>query len=301
MPWFLGTILLLAMIIVVEIFVGWNEVLSLWGNISLAMLLLAFGLFAMSHLIRAIRIYVYVTKGMGRRFRTTLKLSLLHQFTNNMLPMRLGEAAYPLLMNRYFGTRWTSSFASLFWLRLLDGIIVVGLLWVIYVIKSRELFWLTALAGLISLMAYWWLVRVRPVALPGWLGKTIAVLRDAAPKSWMELSLLMALTVACWISKLGALALFVTSIQPMPVIIALSGVLGAELSSILPVHGVAGTGSYEAAFVAAVYPHGVRDPSVIANAVNVHIFVLASTSLLALLVLPLKVRLHERFATDQKF
>jgi len=294
LPWFVGTVIFLALIAVVEIFTGWANVLALWGHLSSITLATAFALFAISHLIRAMRIYAYVTRVTGDPFRTTLKLSLIHQFTNNMLPMRLGEAAYPILMKRYFGAHWSASLASLFWLRLLDGVIVIGLLLLVYVWKFQELLWLALMGVLVSLTMYLWLKKVRPEIMPKWFLQVIDTLHEAAPKSLSDVAILMGLTLACWVSKLYALALFITSLKSMSLSAALSGVLGAELSSILPIHGIAGSGTYEVAFMAAALPHGITDESVIANAISVHLFVITSTSILALLVVPLKVRNYKQ-------
>jgi uncharacterized membrane protein YbhN (UPF0104 family) len=63
----------------------------------------------------------------------------------------------------------------------------------------------------------------------------------------------------------------------------MAGVMGAELSSILPIHGIAGSGSYEFAAVAALVPLGVNAKLALAGAVNLHLFLLGATVLLGAL------------------
>jgi glycosyltransferase 2 family protein len=63
----------------------------------------------------------------------------------------------------------------------------------------------------------------------------------------------------------------------------LVGVMGAELSSILPFHGIAGSGSYELAAVGALVPAGVDAAAALAGAVNLHLFLLGVTLLLGAL------------------
>jgi uncharacterized membrane protein YbhN (UPF0104 family) len=70
----------------------------------------------------------------------------------------------------------------------------------------------------------------------------------------------------------------------------LIGVLGAELSSILPFHGIAGGGTYELAAVAALVPFGVSPEAALVGAVNLHLFLLGVTLLLGLLALLLPVQ-----------
>jgi glycosyltransferase 2 family protein len=59
--------------------------------------------------------------------------------------------------------------------------------------------------------------------------------------------------------------------------------MGTELSSVLPFHGIAGSGSYELAAVAALVPLGVDPKLALAGAVNLHLFLLGSTLLLGAL------------------
>ena len=65
----------------------------------------------------------------------------------------------------------------------------------------------------------------------------------------------------------------------------LFGVMGAELSSVLPFHGIAGSGSYELAVMAALLPLGIEAETALAGAVNLHLFLLGVTLLLGVLAL----------------
>jgi len=57
----------------------------------------------------------------------------------------------------------------------------------------------------------------------------------------------------------------------------------------LPVHGIAGSGSYELAMVAALTPLGIAPQLALAGAVNLHLFLLGSTVLLGALGLLIPV------------
>ncbi|MGB2680474.1 MAG: UPF0104 family protein, partial [Candidatus Competibacter sp.] len=60
-----------------------------------------------------------------------------------------------------------------------------------------------------------------------------------------------------------------------------------DLTSVLPVHGIAGAGTYEAGVVAALIPFGIEAKVALAAAVNLHLFVLglsAAGGALALLL-----------------
>jgi len=55
---------------------------------------------------------------------------------------------------------------------------------------------------------------------------------------------------------------------------ALLGAVGGELSSVLPIHGVAGAGTYEAGIVAALLPFGIVMEQAMQAAVSLHLFLL---------------------------
>ena len=62
-----------------------------------------------------------------------------------------------------------------------------------------------------------------------------------------------------------------------------AGALGAELSALLPVQGLAGLGSYEAGSAAALRWHGIDWPTGIQAALTLHLVVLACSLAFGLL------------------
>ncbi|HAO34283.1 MAG TPA: hypothetical protein DCQ84_15245, partial [Candidatus Competibacteraceae bacterium] len=76
---------------------------------------------------------------------------------------------------------------------------------------------------------------------------------------WTQLNWLVKLAVFAWILRLFA---------PMPGAAAVMGALGGDLTSVLPVHGIAGAGTYEAGVVAALIPFGIEAKVALAAAVN---------------------------------
>jgi uncharacterized membrane protein YbhN (UPF0104 family) len=97
-------------------------------------------------------------------------------------------------------------------------------------------------------------------------------------------------TALTWITKFLSLAAVLRHFLPIDLWQVMLGVMGAELSSVLPFHGIAGSGSYELAAVAALVPFGVEAAAALAGAVNLHLFLLGVTLVLGLLALLLPVR-----------
>jgi uncharacterized membrane protein YbhN (UPF0104 family) len=88
-----------------------------------------------------------------------------------------------------------------------------------------------------------------------------------------------------WLLKLAAFAAVLRHFLAVDFWKVLAGVIGAELSSVLPFHGIAGAGSYELATVAAMLPFGVSATDALTGAVNLHLFVLGTTLILGLFAL----------------
>ncbi|RMH16820.1 MAG: UPF0104 family protein, partial [Gammaproteobacteria bacterium] len=65
----------------------------------------------------------------------------------------------------------------------------------------------------------------------------------------------------------------------LPPSIGLAGIMAAELTSVLPINGVAGAGSYEGGLALAVSILGYPFGSAFTAAVNLHIFVLSTACL----------------------
>nr|WP_209262266.1 lysylphosphatidylglycerol synthase transmembrane domain-containing protein [Thiorhodococcus minor] len=292
--WALGLGLLLALILAVHFSVGWGPLLAPWLSLSSWLLAWLFLLSALSYGLRAYRVYDYFRPRLKGDFPVVLRLSVLHNTANNLLPMRAGELVFPWLMRRYFGHGMLESTAALLWMRLLDlhFLALVALL----ILNLRHPSWLWwGLAGL-------WLAGLGLILLSGriagsrWLQGAAtwrATLRralGAAPRDAWLLVRVYLWTGLIWVLKLAAFTSVLKFFLPLDLGRLLAGVLGAELSSVLPFHGVAGSGSYELAAVAALLPFGVDPELALAGAVNLHLFLLGVTLVLGGLALLLPKR-----------
>jgi uncharacterized membrane protein YbhN (UPF0104 family) len=221
-----------------------------------------------------------------------LRLSVLHNTANNLLPMRAGELVFPWLMGRYFGHGFLPASAALLWIRLLDlhflGLIALGTAWLrqpSWIWPLLAVLWLAAL-GLLGFIGR---LDTRGLGQGGRLrrslGKALALLAGAAPRSHWRVARIYLWTALSWLVKFLAFATLLRHFLPVDLWRALVGVMGAELSSVLPFHGIAGSGSYELAAVAALVPAGVDTAAALAGAVNLHLFVLGVTLLLGTLAL----------------
>jgi uncharacterized membrane protein YbhN (UPF0104 family) len=294
--WLAGTLLLAGLVAWVHHAVGWPALLAPWQGLPAPQLAGLLGLAGLSYVLRAVRAHDALRAQTGGRFLTMLRLTALHTTANNLLPMRLGEAAFPLLVRRYYGLRLTRGTLALAWIRLMDlhALVLVGIVaWLL----SAQSALLPALALAAALLALPLAIRLLPavaarVTASGTAGRLLQAVRDTGPADDAELARLYLWTALSWAAKLAAFAAITAHFLDAPLGTILAGIVGAELSSVLPVHGVAGAGSYEAAMVAALYPLGVAPAAALSAAVNLHLFLLGVTLLasLAALLLPVPPR-----------
>jgi uncharacterized membrane protein YbhN (UPF0104 family) len=283
--------LLTALVLAVALTVGWGPLLAPWRELGLTELLGLLALSALSYGFRAVRVFDYFRPAFAGRFPTVLRLSILHNVANNLLPMRAGEMVFPWLMGRYFGQGFGNALASLIWIRLLDMHFLGLIACLILYLRQPWIGW--PLAGLLWLLLLPLMARVGRLAptgstrMPARLASTLA---RAAPVSRRLIARLYLWTALSWTAKFIAFALLLQHFLPLDLWRLLIGVLGAELSSILPFHGIAGGGTYELAAVAALVPFGVSPEAALVGAVNLHLFLLGVTLLLGLLALLLPVQ-----------
>ncbi len=258
----------------------WRALVGTLDQLSAQLVLVALAGFACSYALRAVRVWDEFRADARGRFPACLRIVLVHNAMVNVVPFRGGEAAFPLLLRQTFGTPLPRALASLFWFRLQDAFAV----FVIAACAWPDLpLWLraVALAGLCS-VAIW---------LPRWartphawhdgspLAAKAARLRDTFAETTRHARFGWLWTLANWSVKLLTQAWLLAQLLPSPLEVGAAGALGAELSAILPIQGVAGFGTYEAGAAAAMLPSGIPLEDGVRAAFALHIFVIASAVL----------------------
>ena len=280
----LGIALFIALIVLVHTYIGWSELLKPWASLPLPALLGATALVIFSYLLRAIRLYDYFRADMAQpgAFAMAFKLMLQHNLLNNLLPMRSGEISFPVLMARYFSVPVSRSVPALLWFRILD-LHALGLI-ALFAIGSV---WLGAVPLVLTVAVWltlpWWLFvfhtrladRLQHRSSGRASALTVKAL-NALPQTRQAFFRSYGWTVANWLIKLAAFAGVLTMFidTDIKLVAALPGVIGGELTSVLPIHGVAGAGTYEAGVMAGLTPAGTPPATALAAAVNLHLFLL---------------------------
>jgi len=280
----IGGALLAGLVATVHFTVGWGTLLAPWLAFSPLLVSWLFLLTALSYGLRALRVYDWFRPSLSGRFLQVLRLSVLHNSANNLLPMRAGEMVFPWLMRRYFDYGFLDAAAALLWIRILDlhFLGLIGIL-ILYLHQASWLWWVLAVLWLAGLGILILIGRVGVsgrTAGSGRLRRLFRRVAAAAPRDPRLIARVYVWTAASWSLKFIAFASVLGHFVPVDFWQVLTGVMGAELSSVLPFHGIAGSGSYELAAVAALVPLGVDARLALAGAVNLHLFLLGTTLML---------------------
>lgn len=261
---------------------------------------------AVSYALRTLRMQTELGRFAPVGFGRCLRLMLVHNLSVTLLPLRAGEAAYPLIVHRQFGLGLAQATASLVWLRMQDVIVLAtltALLW-----PGLPWPWrIAAVATVLVLVALLvWRARLQAastVAHGDMRGDRrgrdavgvrqrlrfdafMRALGDGArhtPAGWVY-------TLGHWSAKLYAAALILSALAGLPIGRAAAAVLAGEWAGALPVQGPAGLGTYEASVwsVLALQP-GSGDP--IGAALVLHAFLLVCAGVAGLAALAVPARL----------
>jgi len=280
--WAMGVLLLVGLVTIVHFSLGWGTLLNPWREIRPRVMAGALTLVLGSYVVRAVRVHGYFQPATSRRFLRTFRLILVHNLLNNLLPMRTGEASFPLLMAREFRVPFSSSIPGLVFLRVLAlHFVLLGAA----LLLSWEKGFLAWLLPLVIIPIPYGIFRARE-----WLSATLASregrLWEVGRKALLGLPTTPGLfwkswlwTAVGWTAKLMVFAWILRAFTPMPFSHALLGSATGEMSSVLPFHGIAGAGSYEAGVLAGLVPLGVELEAALRAAVNLHLFILGASIL----------------------
>lgn len=296
-PWpsrIIGITLILGYVVAIEWLWGWGQILDQWQNWSTTEFISVVFLILVTYLIRAIRIWEYFRQESQVKLLNCVKLTLFHNLANNLLPMRSGEASFPLLMRAYFDLPMSRTTGTLLWFRFLDLLVVLLLgagAW-IYMTEAHSslwIVWLVCLASpllIVSLQDL--LVKIVLDRIPqGKISDLVRSVLSGMPQDMGALLRSLTLTWINWSLKLGVFSAVVLVFTDMGVLGAFIGALVGELSSILPIHAPGGIGTYEAGVVLGATAVGESATQALQGGVNLHIVLILTTLIGGLLALPL--------------
>lgn len=276
----------------VEHYWGWGRLLAPWSLIAPTTIGLAIAGMLVSYALRGSRIYLAEPQIPRGAWFGCLRLILINNALNLLLPARAGEVSFPVLMRRWFGIDLAQAAGTLLWLRLLDLHVLATVAaacaasgFLAPIAGLSQLVWLGAASAAASPLILYALrtplqrrIAARSSKLAGLLAKALAGL----PTRRSTLALDLTLTWAAWGVKLAALGIVLGLLAAASPLAGTLGAIGGDLSTVLPLHAPGGFGTYEAGAMALLAPasgHTDLGP-LLAAAVNLHLLVL-TTALIA--------------------
>jgi uncharacterized membrane protein YbhN (UPF0104 family) len=225
-----------------------------------------------------------------------LGMSFVHNTANNLAPMRLGELALPMLARWLGNVEFSVGLTSLLWIRLLDLISLIGISVCIVFLPTVGTIMLALLAALVFLTPLLIAIiipKTQHIRLPQILEQARAQLIYEA-QNGKRLHRMWRLTILAWLSKIVGMGVLLATLSGIPMTDVITTILGAELSSILPIHGLAGAGSYEAGGIMGSTLMGLSPVLALEMTIQLHIYVLSLTAVFGILgvLLLLKRTLH---------
>jgi len=290
----IGLALAAVLIVVVERWLGWGKLLAPWRSLGPAELAGALLLVLGTHGLRALRFRRFFAAAREAGIVHALQLVLRHNFFNNLLPMRSGEISFPLLARQTYGIGVGHAVGGLLLFRLLDLHTIAWLGSAALYWTTRSPGWLAAALVLLPLplaghaLARRW--RSLPERLSGRLRDWLAPVFAAVPESRGPFVEAWAWTVATWVGKLAVFAWLLTRFGHLGFGLGWLGATAGDLTSVLPIHGWAGAGTYEAGVVAVLSPFGIDAAAALAMAVNLHLFILGTTVIGGLIAMAIPSR-----------
>ncbi|MDE2149172.1 MAG: flippase-like domain-containing protein [Gammaproteobacteria bacterium] len=263
---------------------GWNRLLAPWRELPPASVALAAAGLLASYGLRALRIYWAEPDIPQGRFGTCLRLVLLNNAFNWLLPMRSGEASFPILMRRWFEIPAGRATGVLVWLRLLDlhvlaatGVVCIARGWLGRPLDAPA----QTLVGLLVAAPIAVFALRAPLArklAPGGSRPFLLARQalDGLPKHAAGLARDLLLTWSGWGVKLAALGWLLARLAALSPALGVLGAIGGDASTVLPVHAPGGFGTYEAGVLAALAPARAPTARLLAAAVDLHLFVFGS-------------------------
>ncbi|MEK9669919.1 MAG: lysylphosphatidylglycerol synthase domain-containing protein [Gammaproteobacteria bacterium] len=289
----LATILLIVTIGIAASLLDLKAVVTALTSLPIQTAVVIFLLGATSWLLRGLRTWILFEQ---LPLTESLGISFVHNTANNLAPMRLGELALPVLARWLGNVEFSVGLTGLLWIRLLDLLSLVGISICIVFLPTAGTIMLALLAALVfltPLLIALLVPKTQQIRLPQILEQARSQLIYEA-QNGKRLHRMWRLTILAWLSKIMGMGVLLATLSGIPMTDVITTILGAELSSILPIHGLAGAGSYEAGGIIGSTLMGLSPVLALEMTIQLHIYVLSLTAVFGILgvLLLLKRTLH---------
>ncbi|MGC9006843.1 MAG: lysylphosphatidylglycerol synthase transmembrane domain-containing protein [Sulfurihydrogenibium sp.] len=251
--------------------VGFDKVLKFFSLLTLNQILAAFVLYLISYVARTVR-WQYTLS--IKDFYKLFKLTVYNTFFNIILPFRTGEVSFFYMLKKE-NIHIVESTMSFIITRFFDGISLLGLfLWAYLTYKG---FYILGILAFIFLpFSFLFLLIV------------FRFIKHEKVKEYYKgmvnfrnIVMVYALSILTWLFKFSAFYIILPKETKITLLESVMASSLADLTTVLPIHGLAGIGTYETGYISILIFLNVPKEVAFLSAFLVHMFIIVSSSFIA--------------------
>ncbi|MGC8869238.1 MAG: lysylphosphatidylglycerol synthase transmembrane domain-containing protein [Sulfurihydrogenibium sp.] len=251
--------------------VGFDKVLKFFSLLTLNQILAAFVLYLISYVARTVR-WQYTLS--IKDFYKLFKLTVYNTFFNIILPFRTGEVSFFYMLKKE-NIHIVESTMSFIITRFFDGISLLGLfLWAYLTYKG---FYILGILAFIFLPFSFFVLLI-----------VFRFIKHEKVKEYYKgmvnfrnIVMVYALSILTWLFKFSAFYIILPKETKITLLESVMASSLADLTTVLPIHGLAGIGTYETGYVSILIFLNVPKEVAFLSAFLVHMFIIVSSSFIA--------------------
>jgi len=251
--------------------VGFDKVLKFFSLLTLNQILAAFVLYLISYVARTVR-WQYTLS--IKDFYKLFKLTVYNTFFNIILPFRTGEVSFFYMLKKE-NIHIVESTMSFIITRFFDGISLLGLfLWAYLTYKG---FYILGILTFIFLPFSFFVLLI-----------IFRFIKHEKVKEYYKVMvnfrnivMVYALSILTWLFKFSAFYIILPKETKITLLESVMASSLADLTTVLPIHGLAGIGTYETGYISILIFLNVPKEVAFLSAFLVHMFIIVSSSFIA--------------------
>jgi len=254
--------------------IGFKQIINFLVEINPFNLLVAFLLYFLSYITRTLRWALTLEI---KNFFKLFKITVYNTIFNIFLPFRTGEISFFYMLKKE-NIKFSESITAFLSVRAFDGfaLILTFVFFYLFYLKHVILALLIILVAPIGIhMLFKVLAKINIKKFKEFAAEKLSI------KNILTLYVLSLLTL---IFKFSGFYLVLPKSLSIEVSKFFLAAAAGDLTTVLPIHGIAGIGTYEGGFAGMLILFGVDTKLAVLSSVFVHIFLLLSSVILAVLV-----------------
>lgn len=269
---FLSIVITSIFIYLFNLYIGFGKLILLFESMTIMQFFAGFFLYILSYIFRTVRwgFTLYL-----KDFKKLFKITVFNTFFNIVLPFRIGELSF-FYMLRKEGVDLSHSTLSFITTRIFDAIAIIGIFSLFYFIYIDKFF-----LGVLSLIISPFLFL--PISYGIKLIKHQKVEEYKDKLNLKNLANIYILSILTLIFKFSAFYVILPSSLNLSIPKSFLAFSTADITTVLPIHGIAGIGTYESGFGGILILLGADKDTAFLSATLVHIFIIFSSSLLSII------------------